>query len=379
MSAQPTKTENFSTFPKEIPKAERAAHLLVIRLSALGDVAMMVPVLRVVTATYPNLKITVLTRAFFAPVLKDIENVAVFEADIKGLHRGIFGLYKLAKDLRNLGINAVADLHNVLRSNFLKSVFSFYGIPVKQIDKGRAEKKLLTSGKNKVFKQLKSTHQRYADVFADLGYPIDLKNHQYPPKQILSPNVREIAGIKSLKWAGVAPFAQHNSKVYPLDLMEEVLNKLDQSGQLKIFIFGGGKSETEKLDELAAKYDNVISMAGKLKFEEELALISNLDVMLSMDSGNAHLAAMYGVPVITLWGVTHPYAGFKAFGQPMENCILPDLQKFPKIPTSVYGNIVPEGYEDVMRSIPPEKVVEKITSPSPPKSPQPPEEGVKNI
>ena len=366
MAVQPFKTKNISSSPGEIPKAERAAHILVIRLSALGDVAMMVPVLRVVTATYPNLKITVLTRAFFAPLLKGIQNVEVFEADIKGLHSGIFGLYRLAKDLRNLGIDAVADLHNVLRSKVLKFVFYFYEIPVKQIDKGRAEKKLLTSEKDKVFVQLKSTHQRYADVFAELGYPIDLKNHQYPPKQILSQKISEITGTNFLKWVGVAPFAQHDSKVYPLDLMEEVLNKLNQSGKLKIFLFGGGKSETRKLEELASKYEHVISIAGKLKFEEELALISNLDVMLSMDSGNAHLAAMYGVPVITLWGVTHPYAGFKAFDQPMENCILPDLQKFPKIPTSVYGNLVPEGYEDVMRSIPPEKVVEKIKSASPP-------------
>lgn len=360
MAVQSSITDDFSSSVAEIPKAERAAHILVIRLSALGDVAMMVPVLRVVTATYPNLKITVLTRAFFAPVLKEIPNVGVFEADIKGLHAGIFGLYRLAKDLQNLGINAVADLHNVLRSKFLKFLFYFYGISVKQIDKGRAEKRLLISEKNKVFKELKSTHQRYADVFAELGYPIDLKNHQYPSKQKLSQKIREIIGTNFLKWVGVAPFAQHNTKVYPLDLMEEVLNKLNQSRKLKIFLFGGGKSETEKLDELASKYDNVISVAGKLRFEEELSLISNLDTMLSMDSGNAHLAAMYGVPVITLWGVTHPYAGFKAFGQPMENCILPDLQKYPKIPTSVYGNIVPEGYEDVMRSISPEKVVDKI-------------------
>lgn len=345
---------------------EKAVHILVIRLSALGDVAMLVPVLRVLTSTYPNLKITVLTRAFFAPVLSGIKNVEVFEADIKGMHRGILGLYRLAKDLRDLGINAVADLHNVLRSKVLKCVFYFYGIPDKQIDKGRPEKKLLTSEKNKVFKQLKSTHQRYADVFAELGYPIDLKNHKYPSKQIISQKTREITGTNLLKWVGIAPFAQHISKVYPLDMMEEVLGKLNQSGQLKIFLFGGGKSETEKLDTLAKKFDNVISVAGKLNLKEELSLISNLDTMLSMDSGNAHLAAMYGVPVITLWGVTHPYAGFMAFNQPMENCILPDLQKFQKIPTSVYGNIVPKGYEEVMRSIPAEKVVEKIKNPKAP-------------
>ncbi|WP_051227735.1 glycosyltransferase family 9 protein [Gillisia sp. JM1] len=338
------------------------AHILVIRLSALGDVAMLAPILRVVAATYPGLKITLLTRAFFTPIFKDIPNVSVYEADINGFHSGVFGLSRLAKDLRDLGIDAVADMHDVLRSNVLKSVFYFYGIPVKQIDKGRSEKKALTAANNKVFKQLKATHERYADVFAELGYPIDLSLHEFPEKQKISPNTREITGKNPLKWIGVAPFAQHNSKVYPLDLMEKVLSQLNIAGKIQVFLFGGGKKEAAMLEELAEKYERITSLAGKLKFEEELALISNLDAMLSMDSGNAHLAAMYGIPVITLWGVTHPYTGFKSFEQPLENCILPDLNKYPQIPTSIYGNKVPDGYEDVMRTISPELVVLKINS-----------------
>ncbi len=337
-------------------------HILVIRLSALGDVAMLAPVLRVVSATYPQLKITFLTRAFFAPIFKDIPNISVYKADINGEHSGVFGLSSLAKDLRDMGIDAVADMHDVLRSNVLKSVFYFYGIPVKQIDKGRAEKKALTAANNKVFKQLKSTHERYADVFTELGYPIDLSLHKFPEKQKISANTREITGKNPLKWIGVAPFAQHNSKVYPLDLMNEALSQINSAGKTQIFLFGGGKKEEKILEQIAEKYERVTSLAGKLKFDEELALISNLDLMLSMDSGNAHLAAMYGIPVITLWGVTHPYTGFKPFQQPMENCILPDLNRYPQIPTSIYGNKVPDGYEDVMRTISPEHVVLKINS-----------------
>ena len=344
-----------------LPQKE-GAHILVIRLSALGDVAMLAPVLRVVAATYPRLKITLLTRAFFAPIFEGIPNVSVYEADINGVHNGVFGLSRLAKDLRDLGVDAVADMHDVLRSNVLKSVFYFYGIPVKQIDKGRSEKKALTAANNKVFKHLKATHERYADVFAELGYPIDLNLHEFPKKQKISPNTREITGKNALKWIGVAPFAQHNSKVYPLDLMEKVLSKLNSVGKIQVLLFGGGKKEAAMLEELADKYERVVSVAGKLRFDEELALISNLDAMLSMDSGNAHLAAMYGIPVITLWGVTHPYTGFKPFEQAFENCILPDLNKYPQIPTSIYGNKVPDGYEDVMRTISPESVVLKVNS-----------------
>ncbi len=342
-------------------KDGKGPHILVIRLSAMGDVAMMVPVLSVLVQTYPQLNITVLTRAFFRPLFSHLPNISIYEADVQGVHSGVLGLGTLARELRDEEIDMVADLHDVLRSNVLKSVFYLYGIPFKQIDKGRAEKKALTRDNNKIFKQLKSTHERYADVFRELGYPIKLSEYIPPVKRQLLPHIYEVIGKDSKKWLGIAPFAQHDSKYYPPDLMEKVISKISQKGDVKIILFGGGEKEKEQLEKWEEKFSNCVSIVGKLRFSEELSLISNLDVMLSMDSGNAHLAAIYAVPVVSLWGVTHPYTGFKAFNQPMENCLLPDLNKYPKIPTSVYGNKVPEGYEHVMRSIPPEKVIEKIS------------------
>jgi ADP-heptose:LPS heptosyltransferase len=88
--------------------------------------------------------------------------------------------------------------------------------------------------------------------------------------------------------------------------------------------------------------------------------MGNLDVMLSMDSGNAHIAAMLGIKVITLYGATHPFAGFAPFNQPIENALLSDRKKYPMLPTSVYGNKIVHGYEEAMRTISPESVIEKI-------------------
>lgn len=349
-----------SSLSGKMPQAEEASHILVIRLSAMGDVAMTVPVLRVLTATNPNLNVTVLTRGFFEPMFKGIPRVSVYEADVNGVHSGVIGLCRLAKDLRDIGIEKVADLHDVLRSNILKSVFYMFGITVKQIDKGRNEKKALTREDNKVFKQLKPTVQRYADVFEALGFPLDLKTHQFPQKEKLSEKIKTLVGTEPKKWLGIAPFAQHNSKAYPTGLMEEVLQELRGNPKIKVLFFGGAKEEKHQLETWAARFKNTISIAGKLTLVEELALISNLDAMLSMDSGNGHMAAMYGIPVISIWGVTHPYAGFRPFNQPNENSLLPDLKQYPTIPTSVYGNKFPRGYENAIRSISPETVLKKI-------------------
>ncbi|MTE27226.1 ADP-heptose--LPS heptosyltransferase RfaF [Winogradskyella sp. ZXX205] len=320
----------------------------------MGDVAMTVPVLRALTVEHPDLKITVVTSAFFKPFFSNLKNVEVYAADLKGKHKGVLGLYKLSKELKALKFDAVADLHNVLRSKILKLFFA--GKKVVQIDKGRAEKKALTSGR--IFQQLKTTHQRYADVFEQLGYQIDLSNPQFPERAELTSKLKSFISNSEQKIIGIAPFAAHQSKMYPLEKMEKVIAQL--SKEHNVILFGGGNKEVKILNDLETKYDNVKSVAGKLSLEEELDLISNLDVMLSMDSGNGHLAAMLGKKVITIWGVTHPFAGFAPFNQPEDYALVANREQYPLIPTSVYGNKYPEGYENAAGSISVDEVVSKI-------------------
>src|SRR5690606_10200921 len=138
-----------------------------------------------------------------------------------------------------------------------------------------------------------------------------------------------------------------------------VVSILNETNKYKI-IFFGGQNEIGQLEQWERIYGNTINLAGKVSFAEELGVISNLELMLSMDSGNGHLAAMYGIPTVTLWGVTHPYAGFYPFGQDSKNALLANRDKFPLIPTSVYGNKFPEGYERAMETIGPHDVVSKI-------------------
>jgi len=326
----------------------------------MGDVAMAVPVLEVLTKTYPELKITVLTKAFLAPIFSGLNNVNVHIADVKGKHKGVLGLWKLYKEFGPLQIDTVADLHNVLRSNILKQFFRLNGIPIVQIDKGRKEKKFLTTSKNKEFKPLKSMHERYADVFRAQGITLDLSLAKPLSKKPLSKETLKLAGVDAQKSIGIAPFAAFKGKMYPLALMEKVVRELNNTNKYKIFFFGGGQEEKVILENWQDQYEQCLSIVHKLSFEEELALISNLDLMISMDSGNAHLAAIFGIPTITLWGVTHPYAGFYPFGQNTGNALFSDRSKYPLIPTSVYGNKVPKGYENVMETILPEDVCTKV-------------------
>ncbi|OMQ12325.1 glycosyltransferase family 9 protein [[Flexibacter] sp. ATCC 35103] len=337
-----------------------------MRLSAMGDVAMTVPVLRAFVKQYPEVKITVISRPFFKPFFDGIPNLHFFAFDEKERHKGFAGLLRLFNDVKKLKIDAFADLHNVLRSKIVSLLFALSGKKRATVDKGREGKKELTRAENKIFKPLPTMLERHAKVFEELGFSLNLSSRsvgtEFPEKAILNSEILQIIGNQNQKLIGIAPFAQYDSKVYPQDLMQEVIAKLAENKDHKIVLFGGGKKEIEILDSFAKPFENVINMAGRIKFQQELQLISNLDVMLSMDSGNAHIAAMLGVKVITLWGATHPYAGFLPFNQTIENAITSDRNQYPKLPTSVYGNKIVEGYQDAMRTILPEEVVNKIKS-----------------
>ncbi|MEY4461912.1 MAG: hypothetical protein RLY98_452, partial [Bacteroidota bacterium] len=255
-----------------------------MRLSAMGDVAMTVPVVRALANQYPELKITVISRPFFQPFFNGIPNLHFFHFDEKERHKGIVGLWRLFQDLKPLHIDAFADLHNVLRSKVIRTLFALSGKKVAFVDKGRVEKKALTRAENKIFQPLTTMFERHQLVLKSLGFPIDLSRPQFPEKaKISQPELATIVS-QSNRLIGIAPFAQYDSKVYPLDLMQKVIDALASNKNSTIFLFGGGQKEKEQLQSLVGNKTNVLNMAGKIPFQEELNLISNLDVMLSMDS-----------------------------------------------------------------------------------------------
>ena len=311
--------------------------LLVIRFSALGDVAMTVPVIDALARQYPNLQLTVLSKGFVSPMFANMpDNVTFLGIDLKQ-YKGVIGLYRLFRQLHKEQYDAVADLNDVLRTMVLRLFFRLTGYRVARIDKGKAEKKALCRAKDKQLKPLKTSFQRYADVFQALGYPCEPKFTSIfgngKGDAALFAGVADPSTKKH--WIGIAPFAAHPSKVLPVETTAQVISLLHADAANQLFLFGGGKEETEQLILLAKSKERVTVVAGKLKMNSELALMSHLDVMLSMDSANMHLASLTGIPVVSVWGATHPYTGFMGWGQSSQNTIQANL---PCRPCSTSGN-----------------------------------------
>ena len=333
----------------------KTPRILVFRFSALGDVAMIVPVFRALFQKYPNLQLVLVSRSFVQPLFQEFEQVKFIAMEPQQL-KGFAGLYRFFKQLRQLQPEAIADLHGVLRTHVLNFFFRATGMRVQQIRKGRAEKKQLTRPKNKRWVPLEHTVYRYADVFFRLGFPVEIPTEQQRLNRPLPEHLPESLQLSKTPWVGIAPFASFPGKRYPLDAMQKVIAYLSQKHF--VLLFGAGTEELSQMAVWAQAYPNVFNICKELDFSQQLDLISHLDLMIAMDSANGHFAANAGVQVLTLWGLTHPFAGFAPFGSGHENLGV-DREQYPQVPTSVYGHKMPQGYEKAFRSLPPEAVLEK--------------------
>ena len=343
----------------------RKEHILVIRFSALGDVAMVVPVVWALANQYPDIRITVLSKGFARTLFEDLApNVNFMEADLNKEYHGVRGLNALYRRLVAKQFTKVADLHNVLRSDYLRMRFNLGRYRVEHIKKHRKQRKGLISLKNKKRQQLPSSFENYAEVFERLGYPVDISQfHSIFPEEGGNLNLLPaIIGPKKNfeQWIGIAPFAAHEGKTYPPRLMHQVIEQLiAQYPKARILLFGRGEQEDQCFTEWSEQHPACVYVCKLLEsLHQELILMSHLDVMVSMDSSNMHMASLTGTPVVSVWGATHPYAGFMGWGQTEENAVQIPLDCRP---CSIFGQKpCLRGDYACMRNIAPESIVEKV-------------------
>ena len=319
-------------------------NLLVIRFSAMGDVALISPALIAVASTHPNVRITLVTRGNFSPFFYNIPNVHVLGVNLKK-YNGISGIVKLFFELKSLGpFHKIIDLHSSLRSRLISLLFWFVGVKSYKIIKGRREKLLQTKKHNKVMVELPHTVDRYLNVFQKAGFAgtirkgpwinVDPESKLYAKEFFKTNNV----GSKKHHWLGFAPFAGHKLKQWPLDKAEQLVRLLrKQYPESSIFLFGS-KAEVPMMEKLKGNDTKTfIVSGGKLGIKGELGIMEKIDLLVGMDSSNIHIASLLKIPVLALFGTTHPWSGFAPYGQEKTGVIQMDLDCRP---CSIYGNTV---------------------------------------
>lgn len=354
-----------------MPKRDKKAALgisepkgvLVTRFSALGDVAMTLPAVYDACIANPQLQFYFLTRHHPAKVfVNHPDNLTVIGIDFDN-YKGISGMWRLAAALRKrYDITHYVDLHDVLRTKLLRLFLRINGVTVRHIHKGRRAKRAITRRTNKVLVQLKPTPERYRDAFYKAGVALASDFDSLFGKEKGDPQL--FASVTpprdaDEKWIAVAPFAKHKGKIYPAELMENVVAHFAARPGCKVFVLGFGDAEEAIIAKWASRHPNVVNMASAaLGIGAELALLSHCDVMISMDSANMHLASLVGLRTVSVWGATHPYTGFLGWRQRTRDVVQLDMTCRP---CSVFGDKpCMRGDYHCMAGIPPEMIIRKV-------------------
>lgn len=333
----------------------------VVRFSALGDVALAIPVLYRACEAHPDTNFIMVTaRGREKMFLNPPRNLTLLPVDVHAYPwKGPLGMIRLMRRLKTeYGVTDLVDIHDVLRTRMLRLTAHALGIKVSRLHKDRAGRRALTRPKNKVMRPLESSAARYAEVFRRAGFEQqgNFRGLFSGPRTAPWPVSLPPAEIK----IGIAPFAAHKGKIYPQDQMLKVLELIERNfPTATVYLFGGGPREMAVFSQWRLHHPAAVSVPEQLHgLRDELALMNHLDVMLAMDSGNMHLAALAGTPVVSIWGATHPYCGFTPLNTVTDDII---QQQLPCRPCSVYGNR-PCRRSDYacLTGITPEKVLEHL-------------------
>ncbi len=263
--------------------------ILIIRLSSLGDVILSSVVL---DPLYENgFEIDFLTFKPFDQLFKydyRIKNlIAVEKKDLKSIK----DIYKFAKSLKNY--DYILDLHSNLRSTLI-SIFS--GIKTIKYKKEGLKRRLGVL--NPEFNVIKA----YLEPLKKLGIT---NLEKYRPRLILKED--EIQKVKPLlpeNFISLGTGARYVPKIYPF--YNKVAELLIEKGFNVVLV--GSKEDKEKDKNVYPK--QVIDLRGKLSLRESIAVISQGILTISNDSAIAHMSRAVGVPVLVIYGATHPYFGF---------------------------------------------------------------------
>jgi len=342
---------------------------LIVRYSQIGDALIAIPVINSLAKNYPNDEFTVLTNPIFAGIFSHMpKNVKLFPMIYrkkKHFLRGLIYLFDryslLLKIFFSEKYDHVALFQNGTFDDQLQFLLSKKKSQVVKIDlkEFRSKEKLKVTG----FLETPSLSELYIKVLSQLGYS-HVKNEYdascYKDEVIQLELLKKVQVNTGLKRIGIAPFSRLKPKIYPLEKMEEIIRYFSTRQDVQVLIFGGGDSEKAMAETWSENYENVISLIGKLSFEEELYVISSCEFILTMDSANLHIASIVNTPAISIWGPSHPRLGYYPYNQLTENVV---QQEIYCRPCSFFGenpctnpdlfacmNILPETIIDKMNA-----------------------------
>lgn len=323
--------------------------ILIIHTAFIGDIVLSTPLIKKVRDAYPHAEITYLTTPVGASILRNNPHLNyIIEYDKRGEHKGIKGLWAIAKKLKMEAYNMVITPHRYMRSSFLTWLT---GAPVRRGYDNAAGAFLYTEkihydkSKHEVEKLLS-----FIKKDPEKRYEIELFPTEFEKKKVdkLLGNIKDDIVV-------IAPGSKWFTKRWPIEYFRTVIEKLEKENNCTVVLVGGREERLLNIP-LGEKSIDLRGMTTLLELAE---VIRRAKVILTNDSSPIHIASAFPhVRIIAIFGPTVESLGFFPWSKNSEVLQVEGLECRPC--TLHGGPSCPRKHFKCMLDIKPETVIERI-------------------
>lgn len=289
-----------------------AEHLLIRGTNWIGDVVMSLPALSAVRNSCPDTRITVLAKPWVADLYRlfpGVDEVLLFNSP--GVHDGIAGKFRLARELRSRRFDAALLFQNAIEAAIITALAR---IPLRAGYTTDGRRLLLTHPvrKKRFIDTLHQTHY-YLEMVRSLGFrsdPDDLAIHPDGESLRRAGELFRQEGIdQNHPVVGIAPGASYGpAKMWHAERFAALADRLAVRHSARILLFGSAGDAVHTGAVRGFMNHAAVDLAGATSLAEAAALMSRCNLVVSNDSGLMHLAGGLGVPLIAVFGSTNPRA-----------------------------------------------------------------------
>jgi len=340
-------------------RAAAPAKILLLRLSSIGDVVLVTPVLRNLRQCFPHAAIAMVVKEEFADLVRHHPGLTTIHAVPS--KPGWSSLLKLGRELHDLNYEVVIDLHRNFRTALLGRLC---GTTRRlRYPKPRLRRWLYVRFKINTMAQEPPVAQRYLQALAPLGVPGDSIGTEifWTPQH----ETEATAALQGAGWRvdqpllGFAPGAGYFTKRWPAEYFAALAARLLENNEnLQLAILGG--AQDREAAQLICRHDpaRVLDLTGRCSLLASAAIVKRCQLLVSNDSGLLHIAEAVHTPLVAIFGSTTRALGF--FPQFTAARVI-ENHGLACRPCSHLGyRACPRGHFRCMRELTPEMVVAEI-------------------
>jgi len=300
-----------SSIPPDLTAMSGIRSILIVRLKAMGDIVLSLPVVSAMRESFPHARISYLCRGAYAEALGGDTGID----EVLELPEGIVGQISLIMKLRRRRIDLALDLLSSPRSALLARLsraririgmdvgrhnwFYHYVLPRAVVRGGKRVKVYTLEANIEITRQLGLEYRsRPGKPTYEIGFPAAEAERQWAEDYMGN------SGMDPSKIVGIAPVATYQSKSWPAESFAGLARiMVDELGLCPVVIWGPGERDTAEY--IVSRVNGAV-MIPEVGIARLGALIGRLRLLVSLDSGPKHLAVIQGVPTVTLFGPTDP-------------------------------------------------------------------------